>query len=520
MKRNKTQKGITLIALIITIIILLILAVVAIKAIRDNGITEQAFTATERHALGSEKEIIQLAYADYQTNKSEPVKRTEDQDELERFFLGNDGQGVNARSLINTEKSTEDVYIVDYKDEEIQVKMSEAVFNSETNEIYFYFSYNGNTYKLTVNDNEGVLTKKLEATKEQLQLKVNNAEVKGNEKEGWTIRFSESGNRYKLSSEGVLSEPEKTIALAEGNLAKAYEDGELKIGDTVMYVPESGKSITILKGTIGNNIDATVSTDETPITRWRVMDVNDATGVVTLVSNSTIKIGSSSNNCLVAGKAGYNKGANKLHEMCSVFGTGKGATSARSLTVEDVNKVLNFDKTQYEDPNNGNTNDNPMLNRKYGYKMTYYSQKTTWDPVDTFKYADGRTEYIRTGDDRVFTDINGNVATDEKPISLETTHYWYGYNDVKVDSKIKTMMLGSSGSMDTLLASTAIETRVNEAYWGMNEIYLGRVMTAPLYWSNAYGEVEYTTVRAIRPVVILEANVLGEKNADGVWQLK
>ena len=103
MKRNKTQKGITLIALVITIIILLILSVVAIKAIRDNNVIEQAVVGTERHALGSEKEIIQLAYADYQTNKNEPVKRTEDQDELERFFLGNDGQGVNARSLINAE---------------------------------------------------------------------------------------------------------------------------------------------------------------------------------------------------------------------------------------------------------------------------------------------------------------------------------------------------------------------------------------------------------------------------------
>lgn len=49
MKRNKTQKGITLVALIITIIVLLILAVVAIRAVQGDGIIGHAKNAREQY---------------------------------------------------------------------------------------------------------------------------------------------------------------------------------------------------------------------------------------------------------------------------------------------------------------------------------------------------------------------------------------------------------------------------------------------------------------------------------------
>ena len=60
--KEKSTKGITLIALVITIVILLILAGVSIAMLTgDNGILTQAQNAKEKTEKASELEGIQLA---------------------------------------------------------------------------------------------------------------------------------------------------------------------------------------------------------------------------------------------------------------------------------------------------------------------------------------------------------------------------------------------------------------------------------------------------------------------------
>lgn len=70
MRRNKTQKGITLVALIITIIVLLILAVVAIRAVQGDGIISQAKNARDKYneAQMEENGVIQN-YTEYITGQ-------------------------------------------------------------------------------------------------------------------------------------------------------------------------------------------------------------------------------------------------------------------------------------------------------------------------------------------------------------------------------------------------------------------------------------------------------------------
>lgn len=61
MKRNKTQKGITLVALIITIIVLLILAVVAIRAVQGDGIIAHAKNARDQYEQKTAEENALLS---------------------------------------------------------------------------------------------------------------------------------------------------------------------------------------------------------------------------------------------------------------------------------------------------------------------------------------------------------------------------------------------------------------------------------------------------------------------------
>ena len=63
MKKQRENKGITLVALVITIIILLILAGISISAlIGENGILRQVTISKEKTEIAQEKEAIQLAY--------------------------------------------------------------------------------------------------------------------------------------------------------------------------------------------------------------------------------------------------------------------------------------------------------------------------------------------------------------------------------------------------------------------------------------------------------------------------
>ena len=60
MKKQKTQKGITLIALIITIVVLMILAVVAIGAVQDSDIIGHAEDAATKYNTAAKKEEDEL----------------------------------------------------------------------------------------------------------------------------------------------------------------------------------------------------------------------------------------------------------------------------------------------------------------------------------------------------------------------------------------------------------------------------------------------------------------------------
>lgn len=508
MKENlkQTNKGITLIALIITIIILLILAMVSIRLVMNGGIITKTEKAVNDYKIAEEKEKIAIAYQNYKMGK---YYKTEEQGELEKYFLGK-----NVENLLDEENSGDNFY--KFKDIDIQFKDEDLIQEGEN--LIICFNYKNNRYQLII-DNQSIGQSILLDAGESLEIQ--GAEVTGNERNGWIIRFEETGNRYPLSSEGTIGEVEKTIDLVEGSLAKAYVDGKLQITDKVNYIPESGKSITVEKEECGSSQKITLSTDQQVNIEWQVMEVNDATGVVTLIAVNPIKIPNiwgSSADYLVRGKLGYYNGPNVLNKLCAIYGTGKGATGSRSLTVEDVNRVLKFDKTKYEDPNNGKESDDPTLNRKYGYQTTYYAEKTTWNPEDTYQFKDGRKEYIRIGDNKLFTDIDGNVATDEKPITLSNTNYFYDDYDISpsVENKIIKMIFGRDKK--TLLASTCIETRLGEAYWGIFNVDSTRMLSTPLYWSNTSERGDNT--KAVRPVVTLEANILGEKDANGVWQLK
>ena len=154
MKKTKLQKGITLVALIITIVILLILAVTTIAAIQKNDIIKYTKDANNEHIMGQEKEQIQLAYDSY---KISLFNKSKDYELLEKYFLGENKEGININTLVDEKNSTD--ASIKFKNIDITITQSDLSYSYD-GKIYILLNYNNNKYKLTT-DAEGI-TKELE----------------------------------------------------------------------------------------------------------------------------------------------------------------------------------------------------------------------------------------------------------------------------------------------------------------------------------------------------------------------
>lgn len=180
MKKTK-EKGITLIALVITIIVLLILAGVSINMIiGDNGILNQAKTATVKQRFAKYKEELELGMYGKITVAGETLKNyiqsmnTEDIDNFviingELSYIGNneeektisDSLGVNSSMSGNNESAVKDIQNIINK--VIPIKDSVEVPNDDTEtasaelvgtRLYDKNSLNGDRWKIVIDYND------------------------------------------------------------------------------------------------------------------------------------------------------------------------------------------------------------------------------------------------------------------------------------------------------------------------------------------------------------------------------
>ena len=349
--------------------------------------------------------------------------------------------------------------------------------------------------------------------------------------DGWLITFEgKEDSPYTLKADGTIIEGEEQVELLEDSLAKAYADGKLKLGDEVAYTPASGHTYTSV-GTDGSNVETkyTLSTDDyetstgSKNTKWKVIGVNTKTGTVNLISAEPLKVKKSDDNFdkyIIYGKDGYNNGVNELNKMCSVFGYGNGATGARSTNIDDIDKALNYNKKDYVYTGE---NKDVKINWKYGWTTTYYGKKTTWNPKNTYEVKDTSKldengDCQREGSHVIFKDVNGNVATDDNPITIKSNIYTYNKDQFtnKIESNALNTIFGVSNQF-FWLASRTTYGGVGYAMWGLFSIESDALYVNNLYYSY---DSENNYNYFVRPVVSLKSNIQGEKDASGVWQLK
>ena len=78
--------------------------------------------------------------------------------------------------------------------------------------------------------------------------------------------------------------------------------------------------------------------------KWRVLGADETTGELLIISDDVLKENNATKKMIFEGIAGYLYGVDELNKVCSIYGKGNGATGARSLTIDDVNKAIGKEK--------------------------------------------------------------------------------------------------------------------------------------------------------------------------------
>ena len=245
---------------------------------------------------------------------------------------------------------------------------------------------------------------------------------------------------------------------------------------------------------------------------WRVLGVEN--GRLKLISEKTI------GNLSLKGQKGYVYGIDELNAISSIYSNGKGAESAKSVTVEDINEITKYNPEL--------TGDGKVRAKgkmwEYGNVVSYFWQngkvKCTATNGKSFTSSNTVFKYYDK-DENCFIDL-------AKDKSIEFTSRSYNYYPV-------TLTESSSGTLKGI-ETTSLEYKLlfNSKYWlassfiGTGEGNVGfgifQLDTTRVYDSNLCDAINqmYTLTLGVRPVVILsnDVDVIKNKEKDGTTKAK
>ena len=269
--------------------------------------------------------------------------------------------------------------------------------------------------------------------------------------------------------------------------------------------------------------------------KWRVLDVKN--GKVRLIADTDVGPGDYSESATryyLRGQTGYINGINELKTICGIFGHGKGADSATSITVDDINAITGFN------PNSPKYNQGSW--DEYGNKVTYtrgsgnaLSSSATngqsWSGTkSTFQYYNG-TEFVDlTGSTTITsTSYTYNPTTLDSTANAPTTGvdsegnyneiYKMLFGEYKAVQNSTRQFTGSGRRPNYWLASDSVRALSDSVAWGLRGVSSGDVSFSNLCNSNG-GSIN-AGYWGVRPVVSLRSDVNIQWNETAnEWQIQ
>ena len=311
----------------------------------------------------------------------------------------------------------------------------------------------------------------------------------------------------KKEEEGLLSGYLSKMDEISSEESNSSTGERPQIGDKVAYNEGSGKTSSIDSNFVMKDME------------WRILDVEDD-GRIELISTQP-----TDSQLTLSGEEGWLKGETKLDTLCNdLYANGTGVTS-RSLKIEDINKLGNYDPNTY----NG-----------YGYMYIYKYDSTSTKIQYSASADNGNTwsEYYNTAFSRFKApgekEINSENYKDFNENSIEKElvqdAYFYTVSDyVKQSttdgismSRLITEGLNNANSAPSnsiirqWLSSRTIQCDSNYVKYGLRATFdKGGIGYDVIWYSDV---ISASKTNAVRPVVVLPANSLTKK-VDGIWQV-
>lgn len=216
-----------------------------------------------------------------------------------------------------------------------------------------------------------------------------------------------------------------------------------------------------------------------------------------LLIMSTVDVGT----LQLSGKDGYNTGVSKLNAMCAPYGK-----NARSIKVEDINRVTGYDPT--------NQGDGTVFGAgqfyEYGNKVTYTASGSSGSNGQIYSGVLSNNQYEHPDGRKIGTDNVTSITVEHTgynyyPYSLTTSNSTTGEcKGIATDSSAYKLLFrkaDDSANCDYWLASSYVDAYSNISSFGLRDVSLGGLVYYSNLWlSNGNANNPSFGVRAVVPV--------------------
>ena len=334
---------------------------------------------------------------------------------------------------------------------------------------------------------------------------------------------------FKENTEGTLVAMFKKAQAdsCEGGDSCTNKEEHLHIGDYVEYNPiATGDNIDTLNedGTAKYKYESLSSkngytdlekqvytvNNDTEKVNWIVLGLSDDGENLLITTGSPVRKEGTNNPTTddpylyLYGSTGYINAESELNNISAIYGKGDYAESARSITVEDINKLTKYN------PETDYTEAEGQL-YEYGNNITI---RGNGDGTYNYSGSNGVTgTFSSNHTSNGFSYIENNELKNIAPTdtttqaNLESTYYYYYANDMLDAGSLSQRIYNkffNTGDNYYWLASRSVGVRSLYAYFYVSYVIRGFVDAGSLFYSRG---VEYDYFYGVRPVVTLKSEI-------------
>ena len=260
----------------------------------------------------------------------------------------------------------------------------------------------------------------------------------------------------------------------------------VNVGDYVLYNP-GNKSIENFDKYQGVNISEAIKAEEMNGTKkWQVLSKDEKTGTIELVATD-----GANQSVEFEGINGYNNSEKALNEICSIYANEEaGAISARSLNINDVNKITNYTPSG-EDVS-------------YTYKTIYKLDNDTLDIIENTDI--GEYNYHISSDSADYSYNTAKMNLFLKPSKV----CWLASRCLKLGTSVRQIEIRELSSSDVLA------THLGNFFNPDSKFVEGQGYV----WVESSQNKLYNRSNSFLPVVELKKDIqTSGRNGEGEWIL-